>query len=254
MNTNTYTLDEFIDLIQAALTMSGALPCILPNADIERIVRAEAMPWFYQNVYRAVQKVYYYAPIKSFLEDKPTKYKYIQLPDDVQNVVWLHPMNDRSLFQLGVFAPNLSLNIDMTNQPMLTSFMTTVGDLGVYKMIIDGFADVLNQSIKSTYKFAFNQNNKRLEILTKLDNNLVVECYANIEAEALFADPQFYMYCVALCRIQLGDLLTIYDMPLPGGVKINGGGIKDRGIQERDKILEDIKAESKSSWFFMTKR
>ena len=43
------TIDQLVDIVQADLTISGLFDKILPDIDIYRLVREEALDWFYKN-------------------------------------------------------------------------------------------------------------------------------------------------------------------------------------------------------------
>jgi len=248
------TIDELVHSVQEELTVGCMLPKILPDDEIRRLIDQRALKYFWKNYNYAQLKVYYYVPWTTFKMEPYTSYNYVDLPEELLSISWVYGIEDRSLFRLGVSAPNLSINLGVTNQPYLTSFVTTVGELGVYKTIIDGFADVLNQLSKHTYKFDFNPNNHQLNILTKCETGVIVEGYSRIEAEALFEDELFYRYVVGLSRRQLGYQLSMFDFNLPGGVKYSAESIKALGEEEITKVEETIKGMSKTSFFFMVKR
>lgn len=257
------TLDELVNDVTMYVTMSGALPTILPRLEIERIIENEAKPFFFLNYFPAVQKEYVYIPSKLFQQEEFTKYNYVQLPCQVQNVTWLYMVNNRSLFSLGVSAPNLSVNLGVTNQPYLSSYATTVGELGVYKVVIDSFSDMLNQLTKNTLKYDFNISSKQLNILTSLGQtpysygscSVVAEVYSAINDEDLFDLDHFRRYVRAKCNMQLGRLLLRYDYNQPGGVKINSDAVLAEGKEELQGVMDEIKAMGgNSSFFFMTRR
>ncbi len=248
------TTAELIDYVQMDLTMSCSLPKILPDAEIQRLAMKDALPWFYENYYPSVIKGYYLVPKCNMETEEFTKYKYIQLPEDIQNVTWVYTMHSRSMFELGVNAPNLSVNLGVTNQPYLSSYATTVGELGVYKVVIDNFADMMNQLSKHTMKFDYNFGSKRLHILTDMPCDIVLEAYMRIPAEDMFEYDKYRRYVLGLSKKQLGRMLTRYSFNLPGGVQINGDAILSEGEEDLQKVREEIKAESAPSWFFMVKR
>lgn len=257
------TTDELIDDVIMYLNMGGALPDILPEKEIRRIISREAKPWFYQNYSWSLIKSYYYVPNSTLKKDEFTNYSYITLPCEIQNVTWLYQANDRSLFSLGVNAPNLSVNLGVTNQPYLSSYATTVGELGVYKVVIDGFADMLNQLNKETLKFDYNFASNRLHILTSttqggnstIPANIIIECYVQIPEEDLYELDLFKRYVKAKAGMQLGRLLLRYDYQLPGGVKINSDAVLSEAKEDMDKILEEIKNTNPGgSWFWMVSR
>lgn len=248
------TIPELIDYVQMDLTMSCALPKILPDAEIQRLAMKDALPWFYEHYYPSVIKGYYLLPRELMNTEECTRYKYIQLPDDIQNVTWLYNMRSRSMFELGVNAPNLSVNLGVTNQPYLSSYATTVGELGVYKVIIDNFADMLNQLSLHTMKFDYNFGSKRLHILTDMKCDAIIEAYIKIPAEDMFEYDKFRRYVLALSKKQMGRMLTRYSFNLPGGVQINGEAILAEGEADLVQIRQEIKDESANSWFYAVKR
>ncbi len=113
---------------------------------------------------------------------------YARLPDFIRQVVWVYGIHDGSAFQLGMSAPAVSITQGVSNQPYVSSFMSTVGEISLYRLVIQNFSDTLMQMNKTTYKRDFNPNNKILTILTSADKNLILECYENIAPENLFAD------------------------------------------------------------------
>jgi len=244
------TLVELVDYINADLTMSGALPCILPQEEIKRLIIKDAVPWFYENYKYSVIKGYYLIPQENFKTEQFTNYKYIELPPEIQNIIWVYGLESRSLFELGVSAPNLSINLGVTNQPHLSSFTTTVGELGVYKTVIDGFADALNKLSKHTLKYDFNFGSKMLHLLTYSNNDIILDTYIQIAKEDLFEFDKFRRYAAALSKLQLGRMLTRYDFELPGGIKMNGESIRNEGQEQLDKVREEIKGQSTTAWFF----
>ena len=259
-----YTIDELIDTVQGELTISCALPKLLPDLEIRRIVENKAAPWFYQNYYYAVQKIYYYIDKRAFNTEEFTKYRYITLPCEIQTITWIYEARDTSMFSIGINAPNLSINLGVSNQPYLSSYTTTIGELGVYKTILDSFSDMLNTLSKHTVKFQYNQMNNRLNILSGGNNttsdvghhyeSMILEAYANVENEALFADPMFVTYVTGLAKQQLGNLMTRYNFTLPGGIQYNGDSLISEGKEEVQRVIDEIKGQSNSSFFIMVKR
>lgn len=249
-----YTIEELVDLVQNELTISCALPKTLPDANIRQIIETRALPWFYRSYQYAVQKLYYFIDKQAFFEEEFTKYNYVNVPCEIQTVVYLYEVRGDSLFQLGINSPNLSVNLGVTNQPYLSSYVTTIGELGVYKTVLDNMSDMLNQMNKYTLRYQFNQLNHRLHILTNVKHNVIMEAYANIPQENLFKDDLFFKYVTGYCKQQLGNLVGRYDYTLPGGVKINAADLVSQGKEEVKEVEEEIKGQSTSSWFYMVKR
>lgn len=248
------TIEEFVDRIQTEISVSCALPKTLPDANIRQIVESRALPWFYRNYQFAVQKMYFLIKKEAFFAEEFTKYNYVNVPCEIQSVTYLYEVRSASLFQLGINTPNLSVNLGVTNQPYLSSYVTTIGELGVYKTILDSMSDMLNQLNKYTLRYNFNQLNHRLHILTNVKYDVIMEAYANIPQENLFNDDLFYKYVVGWAKVQLGNMVSLYDFTLPGGVKIQGANLVTQGQQEVKEVEEEIKGQSNSSFFFMVKR
>jgi hypothetical protein len=249
-----FTIEEFIDSIQTELTIACALPKTLPDEAIRIIIEKRALPWFYRSYQYAVQKLYYLLRKEAFYTEEFTKYSYINVPCEIQSVVYLYEMRGDSLYQLGINTPNLSVNLGVTNQPYLSSYVTTIGELGVYKTILDSMSDMLNQLNKYTLKHHFNQLNHRLHILTAVKHDVIIEAYADIPRENLFRDDLFFKYVAGYAKQQLGNMVGRYDLTLPGGVKINSADLVSQGKEEVKEVEEEVKGQSNSSWFVMVKR
>jgi hypothetical protein len=249
-----FTIEEFIDSIQTELTIACALPKTLPDEAIRIIIEKRALPWFYRSYQYAVQKLYYLLRKEAFYTEEFTKYSYINVPCEIQSVVYLYEMRGESLYQLGINTPNLSVNLGVTNQPYLSSYVTTIGELGVYKTILDSMSDMLNQLNKYTLKHHFNQLNHRLHILTAVKHDVIIEAYADIPRENLFRDDLFFKYVAGYAKQQLGNMVGRYDLTLPGGVKINSADLVSQGKEEVKEVEEEVKGQSNSSWFVMVKK
>lgn len=249
-----YTIEEFVDFVSNELTISCSLPKTLPDAEIRRIVETKAMPYFYRNYQYAVQKTYYMIKRDAFFTEEFTKYRYVTMPCEVQTVSYLYEVRSESLYQLGLNTPNLSVNLGVSNQPYLSSYVTTIGELGVYKTILDSMSDMLNQLNKYTMKHHYNQLQHRLQILTDVKYDVVAEVYADIPPQYLFKDDLFIKYVTGLAKVQLGNLVGRYDFVLPGSVKINSADLVSQGKEEVKEVEEEIKGQSNSSFFIMVRR
>jgi len=221
---------------------------------IRQIVEKRAMPWFYRSYQYAVQKMYFLVKKEAFTSEEFTKYNYVQVPCEIQSVIYLYEVRGSSLFQLGINTPNLSVNLGVTNQPYLSSYVTTIGELGMYKTLLDNMSDLLNQLNKYTLKYQFNQLNHRLHILTNVKYDVIMEAYANIPAENLYNDDLFFKYCVGYAKQALGNMVGRYDFTLPGGIKIQAADLVTQGKEEVKEVEEEVKGQSNSGWFYMVKK
>ena len=247
------TIEQLIDIVQADLTMSGLFPKTLPDNEIYRIIKEHALEWFYKNYHYSVIKSYFYMRRKCFLTELYTKYRYFVLPEEVESITRIIKIDDPHLFQLGIQAPHLSINLGVTNQPFLTSFVTTAGDLGVYRSIISAFSDEINKLNKQTLKYDFNHHDHRLHMLTNVDTDIMLEVYLRIEQEDLFDAQIFKDYVIGLSRIRLGEAVGRFSFNLPGNFQYNASDMIAQGEKLVESVKEKIKGETQSGWFFMSR-
>ncbi|NBP58066.1 hypothetical protein EBU71_16330 [bacterium] len=249
-----YSIEELIDFVQNDITIGCSLPKILPDTEIRRFVETRAKEWFYQNYQYAVSKQYYFLDRNAFSTEEYTRYKYIELPCEIQSISYVYQMRGDSLLQLGINTPNLSVNMGVTNQPYLSSYVTTIGELGVYKTLIDNLSDMMNQLNLYTTKFHFNYRTHRFNVLTNVKYHLILECYVNIPDEDLFTDPYFIKYVTGWAKWQMGNLTGRYSVQLPGGVTINNQDLTTQGQAEMKEVQDEIMGMSQGAFFFMVKR
>lgn len=249
-----YTIEEFMDLITTELTVACSLPKTLPDAALRQLIETRCLNWFYKNYMYAVQKIYYIIRKEAFFTEEYTRYGYVQLPCEIQTISYLYEVRGESLYQLGINSPQLSVNLGVTNQPFLSAYVSTISELGVYKTILDSMSDMLNQLNKYTVKFHFNPLNHRLNILTKINHSIVVEGYAEIPKEYLFKDELFFKYVVGYAKVQLANMLGMYNITIPGNVTINHQNLLSQGKEEIKEVEDYVKSMSQSSFFVMVKR
>ena len=252
---NQISIEEFIELVQSDITIFGALPRNLPDQSIRQYVETIALEWFYQNYKTATTTMYYHVHKDFFRTPEYAKHKYIQLPNEVQFVTWAKRIDDANYFQLGINVPSLSINLGVSNSPFLSSFATTIGELGVYKTIIDSLSDMLDQMNLYTVKSYYNHPTRRLEILSDYHYHIMLEVEVRIPVEYLYTNSYFLQYVTAWSKMQLGRLLGTFNYVLPGGVKYNASDLKQEGKEEMDAVKEYItKTINNNSLFVMTKR
>ncbi len=253
-NNDRMTIEMIVDYVQADLTFSGLMPKVLPDLEILRLIKEKALEWYYKNYQLAVMKSYYKLD-KDFLRyEQFTRLGYIIMPEEVENVVRIVEINDPTLFRIGVQAPNLSVNFGVTNQPFLTSFVTNVGELGVYRQILSAFSDEINKMSRNYTKYSFNPVNHRLHILDEVRCDMMLEVYVRIEQEEVFNNQIFKDYITALSRIRLGEALGRMTFNMPGNFQYNASDLISQGNELLTKVEEAVKAQSPNSSFFIMKR
>jgi hypothetical protein len=251
LNNDQMTIEMLVDYIQADLTFSGLMPKILPDIEIERIIKEKAMQWFYKNYQWALIKGYYRLDMEFINSEEYTNYGYLVLPEECENVVKIYNIDDPSLFRIGIQAPNLSINFGVTNQPYLTSFVTNVGELGVYRQILSAFSDEINKLSKLYNKFSYNIEAHRLHLLGEVRNDLMLEVYVRIGQAELFNSQLFKDYVVGLSRVRLGQAIGRLNFNMPGNFQYNAADIISQGQELIDKTVEEVKAQSPNTSFFI---
>ena len=245
------TIDQLVDIVQSDLTISGLFDKILPDLEIYRLIREEALEWFYKNYQFSKTKMFYYLEKSFMTTEQYHRNQYLILPPEVEDITRIVKIDNPTLFRLGIQAPNLSINMGVTNQPFLTSFVTTAGELGVYRSVISNFADQINKMTANTLKFHYNHISKRLNFLTSINTDMMLEVYIRIEEEELFDHVYFKQYVIGLCQTRLGQALGRFTFNMPGNFQYNASDMISQGKEKMDAVIERIRGESTVAWFIM---
>lgn len=246
-------IEQLIDIVQDELTFSRALPKVLPDREIKRLIKEKALEYFFKNYQFAVTKTYFLLHRDRLTHEQATGEQYIEMPEEVESIINIKNINDPSLFRIGIQAPNLSINFGVTNQPYLTSFVTNVGDLATYRQILSYFSDEVNKLAQNFTKFHYNHVDKRLHLLDDMRNNLMLEVYIRIEQESLFDHQLFKDYITGLAKKRMGEMLGQFTFNMPGNFQYNANDIITQGSELVEKVETQIKEESKVTWFYMSK-
>jgi hypothetical protein len=245
------TIDQLVDIVQADLTLSGLFDKVLPDIEIVRIIREEALDWFYKNYQFSKIKMFYYLE-KSFIQtEEYNRNQTIVMPQEVEDIVRIVKIDNPTMFRLGIQAPNLSINMGVTNQPFLTSFVTTAGELGVYRSVISNFSDQINKMTANTLRFNFNHINKHLNFLTMINTDMMLEVYTRIEEEELFDNVYFKQYVIGFCNMRMGQALGRLNFSMPGNFQYNSADMISQGKEKMDAVIEKVRAETNTAWFIM---
>lgn len=245
------TIDQLVDIVQADLTMSGLFDKILPDIEIIRLVREEALEWFYKNYQFSKIKMFYYLAKDFINTEQYHRNQYLILPQEIEDLVRIVKIDNPTLFRLGIQAPHLSINLGVTNQPFLTSFVTTAGELGVYRSVISSFSDQINKMTANTLRFNFNHISKRLNFLTTIDTDMMLEVYSRIEEEELFDHVYFKQYLIGLCQVRMGQAVGRFNFNMPGNFQYNAADMISQGQEKMNAVIERVRGESTVAWFIM---
>jgi hypothetical protein len=245
------TIDQLVDIVQADLTISGLFDKILPDLEIYRLIREEALDWFYKNYQFSKIKMFYYLDLHFMNTEQYNRNQYLILPQEIEDIVRIVKIDNPSLFRLGIQAPHLSINLGVTNQPFLTSFVTTAGELGVYRSVISNFSDQINKMTTNTLRFNFNHINKRLNFLTSINTDMMLEVYSRIEEEELFDNVYFKQYLLGLSNMRMGQVLGRLNFNMPGNFQYNSADMISQGQEKMNAVIEKVRAETNTAWFIM---
>jgi len=242
------TLNEIIDVVRQNVTMSCKLPYTLGDENVERIIKYDALRYFYREYKYANQKTYYYVDLMSMYKNKSTDIKFLTLPDEIEAVRWVYMVNYDDMYNLGYLLPKNSISLGQTSQPYIAAI--NVSEWAESMAVMQNMQDALATFQKNTTKFAFDPNSKRFEVQTSLRKNLMLEVWANIPEEFLFGDPYFLKYVTGVAMMDYATHLSFTDMQLAGNSKISTDRIYDRGKALYDEVQTYIKGISRATFFF----
>jgi hypothetical protein len=241
---------ELIADIKEELTFSRALPYVIPDKEIERIIRI-AEGYFYDNWRHAVEPRYLAIPQDVFLNSRFKKERAIRLPDCVQFVHQMREARGSSIF--GTIDRDFSENKFVGSEIFLTPF---IGESIMYRTILFSFLDLTKGFVLDTFAYNYNRNTHDLIVMGRnpIANGAVLEVAKKIELEDLYNDELFQRYVRAKAKLRLGELLTSFDYNLPGGVKVNYNNLVTRAEAEMTAVMEMMKGENTSDWMFMIRQ
>lgn len=241
-------LDEIIDVVRQNVTMSCKMPYVLGNENIERIIKYDALRYFYREYKWANQRTYYYVDLMSMYKNNTNGIKFLTLPDEIEAVRWIYMVGYHDMTRLGNLMPANGMGLAQTSQPFIASI--NVGEWAQSMGVMQNLNDAIATFSKNTTKFSFDPNSKRFEVQTSLGKNLVLEVWANIPEQFLFGDPYFLRYVTGTAMMDYATYLSFTDMQLAGNSKISTDRIYDRGSKMVDEVKEYIKGITRGGFFF----
>lgn len=244
------TKAELIADIKEELTFSRALPYVIPDKEIERIMKI-AEGYFYDNWRHAVEPRYLAIPQEVFSNERFRRERAIRLPDCVQFVHQMRESRGSSIF--GTIDRDFSENKFVGSEIFLTPF---IGESIMYRTILFSFLDLTKGFVLDTFAYNYNRNTHDLIVLGRnpVANGAVLEIAKKIELEDLYNDELFQRYVRAKAKLRLGELLTSFDYNLPGGVKVNYTNLVTRTEAEMTQVQEMMKGENTSDWMFLIRQ
>lgn len=244
------TRAELIADIKDELTFAKALPYVIPDKEIERIITI-AERYFYDNWKHAVEPRYLALPMELFNHKRFKTERAIRLPDCVQFVHQMREPRGSSIF--GTIDRDFSENKFVGSEIFLTPF---IGESIMYRTILFSFLDLTKGFVLDTFAYDYNRNTHDLTVLGRnpIANGAVLEVARKIDKEDLYNDELFQRYVRAKAKLRLGELLTSFDYNLPGGVKVNYTNLVTRAEAELTQVMDMMKGENTADWMFLIRQ
>lgn len=254
---------ELIKEIEDALSYSCSLPYNMNQTEISRIIK-RARDYFYDNYQYAVERRIIILGRSIFSNPNFRATRQIKLPDNIVTVFDVRETN-------GV---GISGNPDrdfgdsklLGSELLLSPF---VGDNLVYRTVMYSYFDLARAYLLETFAFNWNKNSKKLTILGRDPNranvggyqaggmnggypggvDVAIQCFVKIIEDDLYDDELFVRYCIGKSKEALGNMLSVFDYNLPGGVKVNAQNIISQGKEEVQEVMQMINDENSPSYF-----
>jgi len=237
---------DFITHIQDEITASGALPMIIEEREIKRIIKQASM-WFYENYQTAVESQNYIITKGQFNNPEFKRSRTIQMPDCVVSVFEVREIN--GVGRLGNIDRDFAEDRLIASEIFLSSFH---GDDLVMRTAQYQYFDLAKAFFLDHIAYDFNKNTKKITILGRDPKfDVFIKAYVKIPLNKLYDDIYFLRWCTAEAKKSFGRMVMIYPFPLPGGVTINGDLLKAEGEAEIEQLKTQIDAEQSPDWFFI---
>ena len=254
-------LNDFIDEIGSYVTGACMIPMNLPKSEIYNIIK-RAKKWFHKNYEYSMTENFLVIPQEAFETDYFKNRRSLSLPcenaatggNEVYSVYAVSEVGSR----YGAGSSITFTTGDFDVQRALFGSLYSGGSNIVsgaenlqYYVINESFFDMARQILENPLSFHYSQQTHELKFTGQTPKKpVVLEIYETIPDCALFADEIFFRYVAAKVMISLGQKLAIFSYNLPGGITVNADIIQSMGQDELDKIVEEIKTDEGTDWWF----
>lgn len=260
IHNNSKTLNSFIAEVNQELSVACSLPFTVPKKEIERIINYAAK-WMYKNYEEAAEERYYVVP-RSIFESEAFKCdRTLILPKCILSVHGIHEVKGTG----GNSCSNGAENFDGTPDTSINKFflrdiffsstgLANSSESLMYYVVSSYWMDLVSHLTDSPISYNYNPNSNKLVILGRTPNSpLVISLYKELQLEYLMNDEIFFRWVVAQSKKQLSRMLGTFNFNLPGGITINFDIIREEGTEEIQNLIEEIRNEWGSDFFFMTR-
>lgn len=253
--------NNFISEIGSYVTGACMIPMNLPTSEIVNIIN-RAKKWFYKNYEYSVTENFLVIPKEAFETEHFKKRRSLTLPgenpatggNEVYSVYAVAEVGSR----YGAGSSITFTTGDFDIQRALFGSLYSGGSSIVegaenlqYYVINESFFDMARQILENPLSFHYSQQTHEIKFTGQTPNkHVVLEIYETIPDCALFGDEAFFRYVAAKVMISLGQKLAIFGYNLPGGITVNADIIQSMGQEELDKVVEEIKNDEGTDWWF----
>lgn len=254
-------LNDFIDEVGSYVTGACMIPMNLPKSEIYNIIK-RAKKWFYKNYEYSVTENFLYLPKDVFDTEHFQKRRSLTLPKEnpatgggevfsvfaVAEVGSRYGAGSAITFTTGDFDVQRALFGSMYSGG--ASIVAGAENLQYY-VINESFFDMARQILENPLSFHYSQLTHEIKFTGQTPTkDTILEIYETIPDCALFGDEIFFRYVAAKVMIALGQKLAIFGYNLPGGITVNADIIQSMGQEELDKVVEEIKTDEGTDWWF----
>lgn len=238
----TMTKQEFVDWLKADVTISGALPLPLPDAEYVRIADKE-LKTMYEINSEATEQCYCIIDRNFFYTPEFRRNRIIQFPDCVFAVTEFYEMKRKGNV-FGIADPDFAFNKTFMTDMWFGGMMNM--DSVAFRTVQASAWDQMKQFTLVNIQHHWNHNKHQLFVKGH-DPRVNVYCglYTKIDAQDLYDNIWVQKWVSAHCKLQANKLLTTAQTNLIGGVQINMSAYVDeanKDIEECQKrFLENAK-------------
>jgi len=283
-NTNTYCndpdeaacLDALIKEINDDLTIACQIPFTVPKKELAHIIQ-RAKGYFYKIYEDSVEQMYIALPAGALLKadfragvpfGDGQAHETITNKNNIDSSRGIVPMPSRvysvnNVFEIGGFSGedggfgNNSFSagdVDFSIDKFIYSDVYGAG-IGsenlMYYVVNMLFMDNARQVLVPQISYTYNRLTKKFRFQGELPKHAVIfEIFSTIPDCALFQDEAFIRYCIGQAKIQLARILGTFSFNLPGNITINYDMIQTEGREEVTRVVEEIKADEGTDYFF----
>ena len=163
----------------------------------------------------------------------------IKLPDCVMYVTECKVASNLIQFNLG--ESGLSISRMVAADIFLGAYSSDDLTTSIANM---SYYDLTKAFLKDWISYDFNENSKILHLEGESPlKDLALLTYVKVDEDALFEDYLFIDYVRGLSLESMGRMMGVFDLNLPGNVKINSDMLRSQGremVEEVKKKLEEM--------------